>query len=226
MDISDFLGKLVLDLSGENYDQSLSDYRFQMGVGTMHGWIPDNQLYNDILASMKRGLRDPYSIRGTSYLLLRFITDAGLDPVLSPYASGVHDRLCHESLKSFFADNLHIVAPDVTLNKIHSATLLRIYSNANFLAHWANLGYVYAEDVRDHILQSLTFQPTVHPHQLNSLGMFLRISAATFAAYADPSAIDRCYDALESANLGNPQVASGHVRVRALIFTVKKIYEY
>jgi hypothetical protein len=53
--------ELVFDLYEENYDQTLSDHQFWMGTGATHGWIPDSQLYNDILASMKPELVHPDS---------------------------------------------------------------------------------------------------------------------------------------------------------------------
>jgi hypothetical protein len=60
---------------------------------------------------------------------------------------------------------------------------------------------------------------------LNSLGILFKISGATFAAYVDPSVMDRCCDALRSADLENTLVAAELVKVRALILTVEKIYE-
>ena len=223
MNISGFLNKLVLGLSEKNYDQTLSDYRLWMGIGVTHGWIPDDQLYNDILASMKPELVDPPSgqvIHGTSHLLVRFITDVGLDPVLSTFVSGTHERLCHQSLKNFFAINLDFVMRDASLPEFR-----RIYTDVNFLAHWANLGYLNVEDVRSHILQSLTFRPTTFTYQSNSLAVLLNISGATFAAYVDSSVMDRCCDVLKSVNPGSSWVAAGLAKVRTLILTMRKIYE-
>jgi hypothetical protein len=134
MKISSFLNKLVLGLSEKNYDQTLSDYRLWMGIGVTHGWIPDDQLYNDILASMRPELVVPSSlqlIHSTSHLLVRFITDVGNDPVLSAYVSGTHERLCHQSLKNFFAINLDFILG----NDRPRPELRRIYTDVNFLAH-------------------------------------------------------------------------------------------
>lgn len=61
MSTSKSLMELVFDLYEENYDQTLSDHQFWMGTGATHGWIPDSQLYNDILASMKPELVHPDS---------------------------------------------------------------------------------------------------------------------------------------------------------------------
>jgi hypothetical protein len=128
-----------------------------MEIGTTHGWIPDNQLYNDVLASMRPDLVNTSSgqlIRSTSCLLLRFVTDVGLDPVLSAYTFGTHERHCHRSLKNFFADNVDFI-PRITF---HETDLQKFYTNVNLLAHWVNLGYLNVEDVQNSILQSEPIQ--------------------------------------------------------------------
>ena len=103
--------------------------------------------------------------------------------------------------------------------------LCEFYTRVNLIAHWVNLGYVELEDVRDHILQSLAFQPTVHPHQLNSLTILLKISGATFAAYVDSSVMDRCCDLLKPSNFRNRPVLNELAEVRALLLTAKINYE-
>jgi hypothetical protein len=50
------LSELVLGLSEENYDQTFSEYRPWMEIGATHGWIPDDRLYNNVLASMRPDL--------------------------------------------------------------------------------------------------------------------------------------------------------------------------
>ena len=175
MGISNFLNKLVLGLSEENYDRSLSDYQFWMGIGARHGWIPDGQLYNDILGGMSPDTVNSTTgqlVHGNSHLLLRFITDVGLDPALSTYIFGTHERLCRQSLNSFFANNLDFISRNLS-----GTELRRFYTDVNFFAHWANLGYPIAEDVRNHTLQS-----TVYFHQLNSLAILLNIFGFIFAA--------------------------------------------
>jgi hypothetical protein len=224
MNISSFLNKLVLGLSEKNYDQTLSDYRLWMGIGVTHGWIPNDQLYYDILASMKPESVDPPSaqvIHRTSHLLLRFVTEVGNDPVLSAYVSGTHERLCHQSLKNFFTVNMGVILG----NEVSTPELRKFYTDVNFLAHWVNLGYLNVKDVKNHILQSLTFKPTLYVYQSNSLAVLLKISGAIFAANVDPSVMDRCCDALKSANLGSTWVAAGLIKVRVLISTAKAIYE-
>jgi len=157
------------------------------------------------------------------HLLPRFLTDAEVDPALSTYAIGLHDRLCRESLDQFFRQNLDYIPGG--WEGPTSEQLCEFYTRVNLIAHWVNLGYVKLEDVRDHILQSLALQPTVHPHQLNSLMILLKISGATFAAYVDPSVMDRCCDLLKPSNLSGKLVLIELAEVRAPIFTARIRYE-
>ena len=217
MRVYNFLGKLLSEITEENYDQTLSKYRLWMGIGAAHGWISANQLLRDIHASMRPDRLDPSSgglVHSTTHLLLRFIADIGLDPNLSVYSFGIRDQLFDESLRRFFEDNLE-----------ESCDTGSLYTNANFLAHLVNLGYLNLEDVRDHLLQSLLPQPTVYVHQLNSLFILLKIAGATFAAYVNPSVISRCFEAFMSAN-DTGMVKFALVEVREPILTMKESYEY
>ena len=226
MGISPIFEKLLQDLSEENYEKTVSDYRFWMKFGIKHGWVRDDQLYDGIWANMKPELVYPGSsqlIHPTSHLLIRFITDVGLDPALSTYASNTHDRLCHALLGKFVDDSLGLIWD----RNPYDYQLYRFYTYVNFLAHWVNLGHLDVEDVQDHILQSLTFQPTIYIHQLNSLMILLKISGATFAAYVDSSVMERCCDLLKP---NNPKILSLPVttrlaEVRGLVLMVKIIYE-
>ena len=247
MDTSWPLMKMLYEISEENYDRTISAYHFWMSLGAAHGGISNHQLYNDILGSAstkhnsitalqwERHSTTQYNnavqsvitgqlIHKNAHLLLRFITDAELDPGLSTQAIGLHDRLCRESLEQFFRQTLDYIpgGPEEPTPE----QLCEFYSRVNFIARWVNLGYVGLEDVRDHILQSLALQPTVYPHQLNSLMILLAISGATFAAYVDPSVMDRCCDLLKPSNLGGKLVSIGLAAVRALILTVKMNYEH
>ena len=224
MGISSFFRKLLHDLSEDNYEQTVFDYRFWMKFVAAHGWIRDDRLYDDIQVSIKQDLVYPktkHLIHPTSHLLIRLLTDVGADPVLSTYASSAHDQLCRVSLRDFVDDNL-----DIMLGRtLYDWELCRFYTNTNFLAHWINLGHLTVEDVRDRILQSLTSKPTVHPHQLNSLMILLKTSGATFAAYVDSSVMERCYDLLKLNKSGIGPVGTGLAEVRALILTIKKNYK-
>ena len=160
-------------------------------------------------------------IHSDVHLLLRFISDAELDPALSAYAIGLHDRLCRGSLKEFFNQSLRFL-PDSGPSGRYSHRFCEYYTTVNLIAHWINLGCVQLEDIQDHILQSLIFQPTVHPHQLNSLMILLKISGATFAAYVDPSVMDRCCDLLKPTSLKEEYVAAGLAKVRTSTVTIKR----
>ena len=243
MGISWPLTKLLYDLSEENYDRTFSAYRYWIGLEDVHGSVLNDKLY-DILDNTKPDLIVPSRVQvGPHYfgsppqyteegklihsnvhLLLRFITDAEVDPALSTYAIGLHDRLCRESLEQFLRQILDYI-PGAWEGPT-SEKLCEFYTRVNLIAHWINLGYVGLEDVKDHILQSFIFQPTVHTHQLNSLMILLKISGATFAAYVDPSVMDSCCDLLKPSNLSGKLVLTQLAEVRRLVLRVETNYEY
>ena len=131
--------------------------------------------------------------------------------------------MCRESLEQFFRQILDYIPGK--WEGPASEQLCEFYTRVNLIAHWVNLGYVKLEDVRDHILQSLAFQPTVYHHQLNSLMILLKISGATFAAYVDSSVMDHCCDLLKPSNLSNRLVLTELAEVSAISLTVKINYE-
>ena len=218
---------LFLALSEENYSQTFSSYRRWIELEATRVGVTSRKLYNDVLGSTSPGpgLISPpkyYSfgdyqgisgqlIHNNAQLLLRFVTDAEQDPTLSTYAVGLHEQLCPISLNAFFRHTLGCI-PEPT-----EVQLREFYTQTNFIAHWVNLGYVKLEDVRDHILQSLAMNPTVYPHQLNSLMILLKISGATFAAYADQSVMDHCCDLVKPSNVVGKLVLAGLAEVRVLI---------
>jgi len=236
--------KLLYSLSEENYDHKFSEYCFWIQLGAAHGGVSNHQLYNDVLSdtSMRPDLitvpwwkaKEEYSywsecpapqcmpsgrlIHSNVHLLLRFITDAELDSALSTYAIGLHDRLCRESLEKFFRQSLNYISGATPSDQLRG-----FYTRVNLIAHWVNLGYVKLEDVRDHILQSLTRQPT--DYRLNSLIILLKISGATFAAYVNPSVMDRCCELLKPSNLNGKLVLIELAEVRALVLKARISYE-
>ena len=216
MGISNLLGNLVSHLSEKNYEQTLSDYRLWTKIGVTHGWISEKQLENDIKGNMQPHLvyqAKSYDqlVHPTSHLLLQFITDVELNPV-----SSTHARLCHSSLHDFFADNSYL---DFCPSAWGGDKMREFYTNVNLLAHFVNLGHVGVEDVQDHILQSLTFRPIPQNHQLCSLLILLKIAGATFAAYVDPSFMDRCLNVLKSAEYRSGVETLAKVRVFFLKIT-------
>ena len=242
------LVKLLYGLTEENYDCMFSAYHFWIEAEAAYGGVLNHQLDNNILSSpsmMSSLITTPqadyhttpiieynntrqYNPRGrlihpNIHLLLCFITDAELDPTLSTSPIGLHDRLCRESLEQFFKHGLDYILGG--WKKPTSEQLREFYTQVNLIAHWVNLGYVKLEDVRDRILQSLVYQPTVHPHQLNSLMILLRISGATFAAHVNPSVMDCCCDLLKLRNLSLKLVLFDLAEVRAPVLTIGISYE-
>jgi len=70
-------------------------------------------------------------------------------------------------------------------------------TNVNLIAHWANLGYVEEEVIRDQILQSLVSRPILHDHQVDALIILFKLAGATFGAYTDPSVVGCCFELLK-----------------------------
>ena len=224
---------LLHSLSEENYDSVFSSYRHWIELEATRVGVGNRKLYNDILGHTRPNLISLPSSMGYSsgylsvvgelihsdaQLLLRFVTDAEQDPTLSTYAVGLHEQLCRNSLDEFFRQTL------AYRSRSYEDEMREFYTRTNFIAHWVNLGYVKLEDVRDRILQSLTMYPTALPHQLNALMILLKISGATFAAYVDPSVMDRCCDLLKPSNLGERLVLIGLAKVRVLIPTWQTSY--
>ena len=214
MAISKFLSNLVSCLSEENYEKKVSNYQLWMKIGLTHGWVPDNQLHNDIWENMRPDLVYPSSsqlIHPTTHLLVKFITDVEPNP-----GSPTLAQLCRSSLKGFFDDNSDFDPR----TKFQNDDWVRFNTNANLLAHLVNGGYLNLEDVRDHILQSLIYRPIPWLYQLRSLVILLKIAGAAFAAYVDPSVMDRCLHVLKSGDLKHPAITT-LAKVRSLCPSAK-----
>ena len=213
--------KLYNDIrGGMKPDFIQASYAEIAGSNTRPDWINPFAVY----ANIPRDTTGQFAgklIHDNVHLLLRFISEAESDPVLSTYAIDLHDRLCRETLEEFFKQSLSYM-PVGRFVYPNSQQSCEFYTKVNLIAHWVNLGHVRLEDVRDHILQLLTFHPTIHPHQLNSLMILLKISGATFAACVDPSVMDRCCDLLKPDNLGGKQVATGLAEVSTPILATEK----
>ena len=224
-------GGLLFSLSEENYDSTFSAYRHWIELEATRVGVTSQKPYNDVLGSTRPNLISlPYYtdsscqqvegvlIHSNAQLLLRFVTDAEQDPTLSTYAVGLHERLCCSTLDEFFKQTVGYQSGNPSIQ------LSEFYTRTNLIAHWVNLGYVRLENIRDRILQSLTMYPTVHPYLLNSLLILLKISGATFAAYADPSVMDHCCDLVKPSNVVRRLVHTGLAEVRVLISTTEMNY--
>ena len=192
-DIDQTLGSVVANLSDENYAQSLTFYRFWLGIGQTYHQVPPDQIYNAIWNNRGTGSIDPGQgklIHSTAHLIVRFASDAESDDhLLAPHTSGLQSRLSTSALKEFFSSNLRIIGGGGTVNEF--------YATANLIAHWVNLGYMEEAAIRNHILQSLISHPNLYDHQADALIILFKLAGATFEAYADPSVVDRCFELLK-----------------------------
>ena len=186
------LRNLVEKISDGNYDESFAQYRLWLDIGDAHGDITQDQLNDDMYWGARSGsLRE--LIHTTAHLLIRFIGDVEADRKLSRYASGLHQRRSKSALSSFFETNLRIMESGYCGSRKPN-----FLTDVNFIARWANLGYVGEETIRNHILQSLIAHPKFHDHQADALIILFKLAGATFGAYADPSVVDRCFELLRS----------------------------
>ena len=221
------LGSVVANLSDQNYAQSLDFYRFWFDIGQAYHQIPSDQIFNAIWNN--RGTNSIHPTQGklthpTAHLILRFASDAESDHTLAPQTSGLQNRLCARSLQEFLNHNAEAVC-----NSRGSSAETNLCSEANLIAHWANLGYVAEAAIRDHILQSLISHPTLYDHQADALVILFKLAGATFEAYADPLTVDRCFELLKGHKYYSPydsrycsedgnryaQARSGPLQVRA-----------
>jgi hypothetical protein len=139
-------------------------------------------------------------IHPTIHSILRFAGDAESDHILAPHNSELQRRLCAKILQDFFSSNFTAVSHEECeeqSSQDSDSTFQCFYGDANFVAHWANLGYVEEVDVRNHILQSLISYPKLYGHQADALIILFKLAGATFEAYVDPAVIDRCFKLLK-----------------------------
>jgi hypothetical protein len=165
-------------------------------------------------SSLPKQTMDPVShklIHPTAPSILRFASDAEPGHIPAPQSTGLQHRLCIKTLRDFFSSNLTAVwqLTDAWHEELkqrghqkyalffQSGTLQCFYGDTNFIAHWANLGYVDEVAIRNHILQSLISHPKLHDHQADALIILFKLAGATFEAYADPSVVDRCFELLK-----------------------------
>jgi hypothetical protein len=197
--IESTLSALVDALPTANYDKSFAQYRFWLNIGSEHADVNVQDQIDDAI----RRLTERYSLTGfihpTVHLLIRFIGDLETDQAISRHVKGLRMRQCTSKLRSFFSGNF-----DLLEYGVRKAVLDTFLTDVNFIARWANLGYVQEETIRDHILQSLISHQTLYDHQANALIIFFKLAGATFGAYTDPSVIDRCFDLLEGCYGSHP----------------------
>ena len=211
------LDLLVWKLSDQNYTQSLACYRSWFIIGQAYYQPPSDQVFDNIwenrVAKCSINPRQGCLIHSTAHLTLRFATDAESDRVLAPHSSGLRNRLGARSLLKFFDNNLLIIWSKESGQNGGDAFELCV--DANFIAHWANLGHVEEAAIRHRILQSLISYPEFYDHQADALIILFKLAGATFEAYADPSVVDRCFELLKE-HYNHNEIKGELVQVRVL----------
>ena len=198
--IQEGLGGLVRGISDQNYDQSFACYRLWSEISRNYSQSHPDQVFASICDSRASSEIDSGSgklIHPTVHLILRFASDVESDRILSPQSVGLRSRLCARILRDFFEKNMTLVQD--------WRSDVKFYSDVNFVAHLANLGYVEEAAIRDHILQSLISYPTPRYHQMNALIILFKLAGPTFAKYADPAVVDRCFELLNDYRLRYPK---------------------
>ena len=215
--IEDILGPAVKRiLSGQNYEESFAFYRCWFSIGRTYYDISSDLIFDAIWSNRLEVSIEPRwgkLIHPTTDLVVRFANDAESDHILAPYTSRLQTRLCAKVLREFFDDNMTLVRCRAKSSRTGPAPS-GAYKEINLLAHWANLGYVEEAAIRNHILQSLIYYPTLYDHQADALMILFKLAGATFEAYAGPSVVDRCFELLDS-HYGRDSERHGLVQVRA-----------
>ena len=199
--IKSALGSVVGQLSDENYAHSLAFYRLWFDIGQTYPKNPSDQISDTIWNNRGTSSIVPECgkfIHPTAQLIIRLASDAESDHLLAPHSSGLQNNLIARSLREFFNNNLRAVGRQIDWI---AGTL---YTDANLIAHWANLGYVEEAAIRNHILQSLISHPTLYDHQADTLIILFKVAGPTFEAYADPSVVDRCFELLKDHSYSPP----------------------
>ena len=209
--IQEALGRLVRDISDQNYDQSLACYRLWSEIAQTCSQNHPDQVFDFIYNNRTSSAIDHSSgklIHPTAHLILRFASDAESDRILSPQGVGLQSRLCDRILRDFYKKNMAV------MQDWHS--YVTFYVNANFVAHLANLGCVEEATIRDHILQSLISHPTLWYHQASAVIILFKLAGPTFAKYADPAVVDRCFELLNDYRLRYNNGTNGLILVRVV----------
>ena len=196
------LKSVVAELSDENYAKSFAFYRVWFDIGQAYHNMTSDLIFRDIWNNKGGGSAgNPTSAltHSNARLIVRFASDVESDRILSPHGTGLQNRLCRESLREFFGDNMGIASRIGRSQGPHAIKLLHeFYVHTDLVAHWANLGYVEETTIRDRILQSLISHPTLYEHQANALLTLFKLAGATFEAYAGSSLVDRCFELLKN----------------------------
>ena len=198
-DIGRLLDSILEKLSDQNYEQSFALYRLWFGIGHTHTGLRPGKIFDDIWehkGSATVSPKDSKLFHPTAHLLLRFVIDAESDCILGPHSAGLGRRFMATILQDFFASNVSGAWDKEQSWRSSESIDFRCALCSNFVARWANSGYVEQTTIRNHILQSLTSYPKLYDHQADALIILFKIAGATFEAYAEPSVVDRCIELL------------------------------
>ena len=181
------LGSVFSTLSDQSYEKSFAYFRLWFEIGQTYSQIPPDLIFNTIFANRTAGSSDSNSIYPTAHLVLRLVNDAESDPILAPHSTRLRNRFGARILQQFFDDDLYGVYIDSSIPS-------RFYVDTNLIAHYANLGCIEEDTIRNYILQSLISHTKVRDHQVIALAILFKIAGATFGAYVDPAVVDRCFE--------------------------------
>ena len=210
------LGILISRISEQNYDETFANYRLWFEITQTYSQEYPDQIFDSLFDNRgTKGIEDFFDefIHSTAHLIIRFAGDAESDSVLGPHAIGLQNRLCTKILQEFFESNMGFVQD----RELHGYTFqAQFIADANFIAHWANLGYIEESTIRNHILQSLISHPEKqYDHQADALILLFKLAGATFGKYTDPLVINRCFDRLKG-RYGGSANATRVIQVRVV----------
>ena len=218
------LSSAFSNLSDDTYEQSLSFYRLWFDIQHTYPEIPSDQTSDDIWnhrGSMKVKPEAGELFHSTAHLILRLARDAEADYILGSHSTSLQSHLCSRTLRNFFQNNMKGVRcrdaldaicrrsgyngdpgqirPSGYGSKLEEIKAINLQSavDSNLIAHWANSGCMTEAAIRNHILQSLVSHPKLYDHQADTIIILFKIAGATFEAYADPPAVDRCFELLK-----------------------------
>ena len=220
--INKFLSDLTRNLSEDNYDESVAQYRLWLDIGITHGHIIDeDKLARDVLRVMPSDLlKQGGLVHPATRLFSRFVRDIEGSEALSGQVSGLR-QCCAETLAEFFEENLSSVLWNRRVEGEGEAGWGRyslmaeefsdelakgrveFLNKTNLIACWVNLGYVKRTVIRNHILQSLITDPKLQSHQADAFIILFKVAGATFGAHANPLVIDLCLGLLKNRYIPN-----------------------
>ena len=213
--IQEALGILINSISEKSYDRRFACYRLWFEITQTYAQKYPDQIFDSLFHHRgAQGIEHKSGkfIHSAAHLIPRFARDAESDNTLAPYTIGLQNRLCAEILQEFYKNFIGTIRDRELGRGYHPEQFL---ADANFVAHWVNLGYVGESPIRNYILQSLISYPTLYQHQADALIILFKLAGATFEKYVDPSVVDRCFELLKRCHSGS-SVKGPLVQVRVV----------